>query len=1251
MLLRVFKIGLNRVGIWYKHVGLFGLLFLLSFITVPEALAQSVNSHDKLWHDKERTISYRPDGEDFVLVKGDRRFNRALYGTNSGFRVETGDLPEFALYLPGMGGNMKFGIISGNKSKWIIDADSIETRFRPGTMLYKIKDTILGSGALHLSVLAQADAEGMIIKATFVGVLEGVELFWAFGGATGKRFSRDGDIGRDPESSFYLKPENCNDNVFTLSVSSFKLDYGSGKPIMADASNKVQQAVTNTKSSEIIWNQKQLSGVFPLGASLHIADATKQHFPLTLSASMASNQPVLSGRIHSSVTKDLYFFIQVSKGLSSPEYAALPDIYAKAEKERLKLASRIKVSTPDPYINTFGGALGIAADAIWEAPTYLHGAIAWRTQLNGWRGASVADPLGWHERAKMHFENYENSQVLSPSSGTVMPDTALNFARQVEKIGTAVFSSGYISSKPNNNNLALHYDMNLIFFDQMLRHISWNGDVAFAKEMWPAIKRHLAWEKRNFDMDGDGLYDAYAAIWASDAMQYSGGGVTHTSAYNYKANKMAAKLAKILGEDPAPYQQEADKILKAINQHLWLPQKGCYAENKDLLGLKLVHPNPGLWTIYHAIDSEVPDPFQAYQVLKYVDDELPHIPIKAKGLPGKNYYTIPTTNWQPYTWSLNNVATAEVFHTTLAYWQAGRSEEAYKLWESMVIENLYLSNSPGGFKMLSFYDAIIGEYYRDFADPIGMAGRSLVEGLFGIRPDALSDTLTIQPGLPADWSYASLKIPDVTFDYQRTGKIERFVISPNFPRSMHLRLILKAKSDQLKSISVNGKNADWKIVESAVGNTAFEIAANKAESYKIVIEWAGKALFKPKAQKLASNAVMKLNFSPARVLQVFDPQDVMNNEVNHNSTVEGLVNSTTGKKTVFAKLQQGDFVWWEPLFIDVTTQVQILADEEQTGKGLSVTLKNTGNATSGYLSINKGNNAYNKKIHLTPNSSVDLKIPASYITPGTNLVRFELGDGTFIEKKITNWSVEFNANAEWKKVDLSPAYNDVVTNIFKNKYLSPRPTSPTLQIPLQGIGNWCYPLTAVDINDSGLRAAASVKNEITIPIGIPFLTPSAKDKKNIVFVSQWDNYPDTVNIPLQGKASHAYLLMAGSTNPMQSRLNNGVVLISYTDGTSESLELKNPETWWPIEQDYYTDDFAFGTGGPRPYRVNLKTAEVSRQFKKFYTIQGFSSYGIEGGAATVLDLTLNPEKELKEIKIIALANEVVIGLMSLTLCK
>src|SRR5262249_24894418 len=98
------------------------------------------------------------------------------------------------------------------------------------------------------------------------------------------------------------------------------------------------------------------------------------------------------------------------------------------------------------------------------------------------------------------------------------------------------------------------------------------------------------------------LYEAYAAIWASDNLQYNGGGTTHASALNYYHNKMAAQFAKHLGEDPTPFEIEAALIKKTINNLLSVKDTGPFAQFKHLLGPRTVNPNPALWTFYHAID-------------------------------------------------------------------------------------------------------------------------------------------------------------------------------------------------------------------------------------------------------------------------------------------------------------------------------------------------------------------------------------------------------------------------------------------------------------------------------------------------------------------------------------------------------------------------------------------------------------------------------------------------------------------------
>ena len=83
-------------------------------------------------------------------------------------------------------------------------------------------------------------------------------------------------------------------------------------------------------------------------------------------------------------------FLQLQKNDSSKSfaYAQASKIFKKAEAARKKIADRIKVVTPDKYINTLGGVLAIAADANWENPTFMHG-VYWLANAVEWLAGPI----------------------------------------------------------------------------------------------------------------------------------------------------------------------------------------------------------------------------------------------------------------------------------------------------------------------------------------------------------------------------------------------------------------------------------------------------------------------------------------------------------------------------------------------------------------------------------------------------------------------------------------------------------------------------------------------------------------------------------------------------------------------------------------------------------------------------------------------------------------------------------------------
>ena len=372
--------------------------FILLCVLSIEALGQPLASLNEGKHTSARKLRYHPDGEDFVIVNGDRKFNRALYGSHSGFRLETSDVPEFALYLPRMGGNLTLGLRLKNRVLSLNHASRIESRYRAGSRIYKITDPILGkNGFLVITALALPDADGAIWKIESKNIPSGIELTWLFGGAADKRFSREGDMGVDPADCFDLKPEYCSGNVYAIKNNQFQVAFG-------------QKSKTGARV---------LSGLFPSGSKLSTDELPRLHGSVLLQ-------------------KEQYFLLH--SGELSDSHVVLSALFDKAEKARRTLAERIRISTPDPYFNTLGGALSVAADGIWDGEVWLHGAIGWRMPLSGWRAAYTGDVLGWHDRARKHFDAYAASQVTHKPQVKQHPaqDPEMNLARS-QRIGyTAV---------------------------------------------------------------------------------------------------------------------------------------------------------------------------------------------------------------------------------------------------------------------------------------------------------------------------------------------------------------------------------------------------------------------------------------------------------------------------------------------------------------------------------------------------------------------------------------------------------------------------------------------------------------------------------------------------------------------------------------------------------------------------------------------------------------------------------------------
>ena len=109
---------------------------------------------------------------------------------------------------------------------------------------------------------------------------------------------------------------------------------------------------------------------------------------------------------------------------------------------------------------------------------------------------------------------------------------------------------------------------------------------------------------------------------------------------------------------------------------------------------------------------------------------------------------------------------------------------------------------------MTSHDMARGEAQRDFADAVGINSRALIEGLFGVHPNAIAGILTIAPGFPDSVGTTQISVIQISNFFGNRNRIqsctgilaESYDLISKFPRPMQLRMqIRKAMGSTPKS--------------------------------------------------------------------------------------------------------------------------------------------------------------------------------------------------------------------------------------------------------------------------------------------------------------------------------------------------------------------------------------------------------------------------------------------------------------------
>ena len=214
----------------------------------------------------------------------------------------------------------------------------------------------------------------------------------------------------------------------------------------------------------------------------------------------------------------------------------------------------------------------------------------------------------------------------------------------------------------------------------------------------------------------------------------------------------------------------------------------------------------------------------------------------------------------------------------------------------------------------------------------------------------------------------------------------------------------------------------------------------------------------------------------------------------------------------------------------------------------------------------------------------------------------------------------------WSPVVIKQGLDNALTDLFKQKYLSPRPKTMSAQIGVDGFSWWTATFWGVNPPTIG-TALVPPSRLVETKSGVSFvLGPS---NRNIGFTSFWDNWPTRRVFDVHQSGSHVALLLAGATNQMQTGIANGRVIFRYSDGVVVSHDIEHPRDFWDVAAIYSYADDAFSLPNVPPQTVQLD----------------------ENTRAVAFVKPLRLESQLVSVELETLSQEVTIGLMAISVAQ
>ncbi len=253
-------------------------------------------------------------------------------------------------------------------------------------------------------------------------------------------------------------------------------------------------------------------------------------------------------------------------------------------------------------------------------------------------------------------------------------------------------------------------------------------------------------------------------------------------------------------------------------------------------------------------------------------------------------------------------------------------------------------------------------------------------------------------------------------------------------------------------------------------------------------------------------------------------------------------------------------------------------------------------------------------------------------------IRLDLGPDPERTELIRRQSAPVPADAVFEPLNISSALNADVCSIFRQRYESLRPEKGChAEIGYDGFSLWTFPFWGVTPPEIDIGTAGEIKSGLGIPVNI------INGERNIAFASLWDNFPDSVSVPVNRRCRMIALAVAGSTNPNLCGAENARLIFRYSGGKEEILPLVNPQNY--IQLVPYPPRAATHPYEERSDVFNRYDEDLLTDFTPEVLPLG------KNLRALIIRWSVPPDSLLENITLEATCPDVVAGVMAVTVIK